>query len=74
MPISQQGDSMGEDCAEGALKQLMNPIELAVFLHCHISTIYHLVRRQQIPFVKINRMLRFEVHAIEDWVSELERT
>ncbi len=52
----------------------MNPKELAVYLHCHTSTIYQLVRRKRIPHLKINRMLRFELRAIKEWMAELEHT
>lgn len=41
--------------------------ELARYLHVHLSTIYRLLRKQQIPGFKIGSDWRFNMEEIDHW-------
>ena len=41
--------------------------ELATYLHVHRSTLYRLLKSQQLPGFKIGSDWRFNVEAIDEW-------
>ena len=41
--------------------------ELAEYLHVHRSTLYRLLKKQQLPGFKIGSDWRFNVEAIDQW-------
>lgn len=41
--------------------------ELAEYLHVHRSTLYRLLKRQQLPGFKIGSDWRFNVETIDEW-------
>jgi excisionase family DNA binding protein len=43
--------------------------ELALYLHVHLSTVYRLLRRQQIPAFKIGSDWRFNMKQIDWWTK-----
>ena len=43
---------------------------LAEYLHCHLSTVYRLVKQGRIPHFKLGGDLRFEKSAIDDWIGK----
>jgi len=47
--------------------------ELADYLKISKSTLYHLVRRGEVPGTKIGRHWRFKREAIERWLETSER-
>lgn len=53
----------------GGGSRLLNPEELASFLNVKVKTIYGLVHRREIPFLKVGRLLRFNRQHIETWLS-----
>jgi excisionase family DNA binding protein len=49
---------------------MMTTIEMAEYLKVHPSTIYRLIRRHQIPFLKIGSDYRFSVNVIDKWMTD----
>ncbi len=41
---------------------------VADYLHCHLSTVYRLVKMGKIPHFKLGGDLRFEKAAIDEWI------
>jgi excisionase family DNA binding protein len=49
--------------------QLLTIDELASFLNISKKTLYGMVHRKNIPFLKASRLLRFDREQIEAWLS-----
>lgn len=49
---------------------IMTSAELAQYLQVHQSTLYRLIRREQILFFKIGSDYRFHRHVIEKWITD----
>ena len=47
--------------------------EVASYLRVHPSTIYRLLKRQQIPAFKVGSDWRFNLESIDRWRSDAER-
>jgi excisionase family DNA binding protein len=43
---------------------------VADYLHCHLSTVYRLVKMGNIPHFKLGGDLRFEKAAIDEWIRK----
>ena len=43
---------------------------VADYLHCHLSTVYRLVKMGKIPHFKLGGDLRFEKVAIDEWIEK----
>ena len=43
---------------------------VADYLHCHLSTVYRLVKMGKIPHFKLGGDLRFEKAAIDEWIEK----
>jgi excisionase family DNA binding protein len=50
--------------------KVMTVREVAAYLHAHPSTIYRLVRRNQIPAFHVGGGWRFNIEAIDHWILE----
>jgi len=50
-------------------KKVMTVREVATYLSVHPSTIYRLLRQNQIPAFRIGRHWRFNVEEIDNWCS-----
>jgi excisionase family DNA binding protein len=57
---------------EPKLAKIMNLRELSDYLRVHPSTIYRLLKRNQIPAFRIGGNWRFNVEAIDKWFAQLE--
>ncbi len=55
-------------------KKVMTVREVAAYLHVHPSTIYRLVRQNQIPAFRIGSDWRFNIEAIDRWRRQQEKT
>ena len=53
---------------ESTRSTLMTIEEVSEYLRFHPSTVYRLVRRGQLPGVKLGKQWRFDRHALEDWL------
>jgi excisionase family DNA binding protein len=54
--------------------KVMTVRELSDYLHCHPSTIYRLVRSNQIPAFHIGSDWRFNIETIDHWRRQQEKT
>ena len=50
--------------------KLLTVKELSSVLSMSIGSIYMLIQRQQIPYIKIGRRVRFNATEIENWLSK----
>ena len=50
-------------------RRFMNIHELSEFLGICVNTIYSWVSQDKIPFLKVGRLLRFDVGKIEIWLA-----
>jgi excisionase family DNA binding protein len=49
------------------MAQVMKIDEVADYLHVHPSTIYRLLKRQELPAFKIGSDWRFNLESIDQW-------
>ncbi|MGO9454978.1 MAG: helix-turn-helix domain-containing protein [Candidatus Binataceae bacterium] len=52
----------------------MTTREVAEYLHCNPWTIYKLLRKGELPFLKMGRNYRFDQERIDKWIAEKERS
>lgn len=52
-----------------ALSPLMMPKEVAKYLHIHLTTLYRMMKRGEIPALKLGGHYRFKRDEIEKWVA-----
>jgi excisionase family DNA binding protein len=50
--------------------RIMTAAEVAQYLKIHLSTVYRLARRRQIPAFKVGGNYRFDRDAIEKWMVD----
>lgn len=50
-------------------KRLLTAEELGQYISKSIPAIYTMVSRRQIPFVRLGRLTRFDVRAIDKWLE-----
>jgi len=49
---------------------IMSPKEAARYLGFHLVTIYRLLKRQEIPGIKIGKQWRFKKEVLDRWFDE----
>jgi excisionase family DNA binding protein len=49
--------------------EIMTVASLALYLHCHQSTIYRLIKTKKIPAFKIGSDWRLRRSDIDDWIA-----
>lgn len=52
------------------MDKLLTVRELAFSLGSHPVTLYRLVERGQIPFIKVQGRIRFRAEAIAEWIEQ----
>ena len=55
------------------MSPLLTVAELARYLRVHPTTIYRLLKKQQIPAFKVGSDWRFNLASIDRWRASLER-
>jgi excisionase family DNA binding protein len=65
-------ETVDDGIQSGALdgNQLLTAVEVAAFLRFTAKSIYQLVHRGKIPYVKVSGALRFNRSDIEAWIEE----
>ncbi|MGB3480336.1 MAG: helix-turn-helix domain-containing protein [bacterium] len=53
--------------------QLLDITQLSKMLNVKPKTIYDWVHKEQIPYVKLNHLLRFNIDAIQKWINKDKR-
>jgi excisionase family DNA binding protein len=56
-----------------AAQRILTAKEVADYLRCHISTIYRLAKRHQLPAFRVGNDWRFATDAIETWLQNNQR-
>ena len=51
-------------------EEVLTAKDLATYLRCHVSTLYRLVNRGEIPHFRLGSDIRFRRSAIEKWLDE----
>ena len=54
-------------------EEILTTRDLANYLRCHVSTLYRLVNRGEIPHFRLGSDIRFKRSAIEKWLDEQGR-
>jgi len=52
------------------IRRLLSVQELATYLGISKDTAYTMASQRKIPFVKIGRLLKFDLTAIDDWIAQ----
>ena len=55
---------------EPPMGQLIDVQGLARYLAVAPDTVYTMVSQRRIPFVKVGRLLRFDLKTINDWIAK----
>ena len=50
-------------------EEVLTAKELARYLRCHVSTLYRLVNRGEIPHFRLGSDIRFRRSAIDKWLT-----
>jgi excisionase family DNA binding protein len=62
-----------EEVREGCMdKKFVSPDELAQYLDISVNTVYSWVCLRKIPFIKMGRLVKFDLRKIDDLISEWE--
>jgi excisionase family DNA binding protein len=56
-----------------AMNEVLTLDELAQYLRVHRSTIYRLLRKNQLPAFKIGSDWRFNLDSVDKWIYEAQR-
>jgi excisionase family DNA binding protein len=51
-------------------QQLLTAKDVADFLQCSLQHVYNLVWREEIPYVKVGGLLRFQKERLIEWLHE----
>lgn len=51
-------------------KRFLTIQELSAYLSMPVSTIYKMVETRRIPFIKVGRILKFDVREIDSWMEK----
>ncbi len=51
-------------------RRLLTVKELSAYLGISQDTIYTQVSKRRVPFVKIGRLLKFDLKAIDEWITQ----
>jgi predicted DNA-binding transcriptional regulator AlpA len=51
------------------INQLLRPIEAAKLLAISPRTLWGLTKDNQIPHLRINRVLRYDINALQQWIA-----
>jgi excisionase family DNA binding protein len=51
-------------------KRLIGPEELAKYLDIKLNTVYSWVYLKKIPYLKVGRLVKFDLVEIDQWLNE----
>lgn len=51
-------------------RKYLSPKELSEFTGISIHTIYSWVSQKKIPFIKVGRLVKFEIDEIREWLNK----
>lgn len=52
------------------VKRFVGPKELADYLSISINTVYSWIWQKRIPYVKLGKLVRFDLQEIDTWLKE----
>ncbi len=53
-------------------RRYLSPQELSDYTGLDVSTIYLWVRQRKMPFIKISRLVKFDIRKIDNWLQKNE--
>ncbi len=65
--------SGGKPLSVAESEEILTTKDLARYLRCHVSTLYRMVNRGEIPHFRLGTDIRFRRSAIERWLDEQGR-
>jgi excisionase family DNA binding protein len=57
---------------DAAVQRVMTVHDVSAYLRVHPSTVYRLLKRNQLPAFRVGSDWRFNVEAIDRWRSQME--
>jgi len=51
-------------------RRLLNIQEVAGYTGLSVYTLYTMVSQRRIPYVKVGRLTKFDVHLLDDWLKQ----
>ena len=55
----------------GIKKQFLSPQELSAYTGLSLNTIYSWVNQRRIPYIKISRLVKFNISEIDEWMKAM---
>jgi len=51
------------------IKRYLSPKELSEYIGISIQTIYEWTSQRRIPFIKVKRLVKFDIMVVDDWMK-----
>jgi excisionase family DNA binding protein len=68
-PVKRKANNKNRKYRGDGSNEILTTRMVADYLHCHLSTVYRLVKQGKIPHFKLGGDLRFEKAAIDEWIE-----
>jgi excisionase family DNA binding protein len=65
-----QGPSANYPGVEGLTRRLLDIGDVARYTGLSTHTLYTMVSQRRIPFVKMGRLTKFDLRAIDEWIAK----
>lgn len=50
-------------------KRLLSIAEASVYMGISKRTLHRMIQRHQVPFLRIGRLVKLDIHQLEKWIS-----
>lgn len=54
----------------GSFRRLIGPKEAAAYTGLSVHTVYTMVSQRRIPFVKVGRLVKFDLQLLDGWIKQ----
>ncbi|GMV51852.1 MAG: hypothetical protein AMXMBFR67_33950 [Nitrospira sp.] len=69
-PIVSQGAQLGEFQGQPIRPRLVSIQDCSVYMGLSVHTIYTMVSQRRIPFVKVGRLVKFDLALLDTWIAK----
>jgi excisionase family DNA binding protein len=52
-------------------RQFLSPQELSAYIGLSLNTIYSWVSQKRIPYIKVSRLVKFNISEIDNWMKAM---
>ena len=60
---------MDPEARQEPQQRLFSPADLAIYLGVRVDTVYSWVSKGRLPYVKVGRLVRFDIRDIDTWIA-----